>query len=199
MGGANIDNGAITEDKLAEDVKTKLNTTVTVPTNISAFTNDAGYAKTTEINTTISTEIAKIVAGANEDFDTLKEISDWILAHPESVAELNNKITTNTNAITQNTLDIEDNHSAILQAQLDIQTNTNSISDIKIKDVDSTAPLTVNNAGLLSVNCCPNTITGYTEIANNKKLINAETLKTVVNDKTKIATNEELVEILNTL
>ena len=46
-----------------------------------------------------SEEVAKIVANADTDFDTLKEIADWILAHPDSVADLNSKILANENAI----------------------------------------------------------------------------------------------------
>lgn len=41
----------------------------------------------------VAFQIAKIVAGADGDFDTLKEIADWIAAHPESVASLNSAIT----------------------------------------------------------------------------------------------------------
>lgn len=41
----------------------------------------------------VAFQIAQIVAGANGDFDTLKEIADWIAAHPNSVATLNSAIT----------------------------------------------------------------------------------------------------------
>lgn len=40
-----------------------------------------------------SEEVAKIVNGADESFDTLKEIADWIQAHPAEVTEMNSKIT----------------------------------------------------------------------------------------------------------
>ena len=39
-------------------------------------------------------EVAKIVAGADQSYDTLKEISDWIKGHPEDVADINSEITT---------------------------------------------------------------------------------------------------------
>ena len=48
---------------------------------------------------TVADKIAAIVAGANTSYDTLKEIADWILAHPNDVAALNLAITTNANAI----------------------------------------------------------------------------------------------------
>lgn len=47
----------------------------------------------------VAFQIAKIVAGAGEDFDTLKEIADWIATHPESVATLQSGITANAEAI----------------------------------------------------------------------------------------------------
>lgn len=48
----------------------------------------------------VAYQIAEIVAGADADFDTLKEIADWIAAHPDSVSALQSQITDNTNAIT---------------------------------------------------------------------------------------------------
>lgn len=38
-------------------------------------------------------EVTKIVADADEAYNTLKEISDWIISHPADVAEINSKIT----------------------------------------------------------------------------------------------------------
>lgn len=43
--------------------------------------------------------ITKIVAGAPDSLDTLKEISDWIANHAESASEMNSKIQDNTNEI----------------------------------------------------------------------------------------------------
>ena len=39
-------------------------------------------------------EVATIVAGADQSYDTLKEISDWIKGHPDNVPEINSEITT---------------------------------------------------------------------------------------------------------
>lgn len=47
----------------------------------------------------VAYQIAQIVAGADADFDTLKEIADWIAAHPDSVSALQSQITDNKNAI----------------------------------------------------------------------------------------------------
>jgi len=50
--------------------------------------------------TIASEEVAKIVAGADESYDTLKEIADWISSHATDAASMNSAITANTNNIT---------------------------------------------------------------------------------------------------
>lgn len=49
---------------------------------------------TSSVEGSVAFQIAQIVAGADGNFDTLKEIADWIAEHPESVATLNSAITT---------------------------------------------------------------------------------------------------------
>ena len=51
------------------------------------------YTKT-EADNKITEKVAEIVAGAPEDFDTLKEMSDWIASHENSAAEMNSAIQT---------------------------------------------------------------------------------------------------------
>ena len=58
--------------------------------NNKANTSDV-YTKTETDNKIIS-KVAEIVAGAPEDFDTLKEMSDWIASHENSAAEMNSEI-----------------------------------------------------------------------------------------------------------
>ena len=58
--------------------------------NNKANTSDV-YTKTETDNKIIS-KVAEIVAGAPEDFDTLKEMSDWIASHENSAAEMNSAI-----------------------------------------------------------------------------------------------------------
>lgn len=45
------------------------------------------------VNKLIAQEVAKIISSAPEDFDTLKEISDWISDHQDSAAAMNTEIT----------------------------------------------------------------------------------------------------------
>lgn len=47
----------------------------------------------------VSDGIAKVVAGAPEDFDTLKEMSDWISSHESSASAMNTQIQNNKEAI----------------------------------------------------------------------------------------------------
>ena len=51
------------------------------------------------ITKTVAAAIAEIVAGAPEDFDTLKELSDWIATHGSEATKLNSKVTKNTEDI----------------------------------------------------------------------------------------------------
>ncbi|MDE5771376.1 MAG: hypothetical protein K2I06_07075 [Ruminococcus sp.] len=59
------------------------------------------YYTKSQTNGLISEKVAEIVANAPEDFDTLKEISDWIANHEDSAAAMNSAIQANTAAITQ--------------------------------------------------------------------------------------------------
>ena len=56
------------------------------------------YTKT-ETDTKITEKVAEIVADAPEDFDTLKEMSDWISKHETSAASMNSAIQTNASNI----------------------------------------------------------------------------------------------------
>lgn len=57
--------------------------------------------KNTDMPNAISSELAKIVAGAPEKLDTLKELSDWIATHETSAATMNSTIQSNKNNITR--------------------------------------------------------------------------------------------------
>lgn len=54
-----------------------------------------------DINKQVAEIVAGIVANAPEDFDTLKEISDWIYYHEDSAAAMNSAIVANTAVIVQ--------------------------------------------------------------------------------------------------
>ena len=48
----------------------------------------------------VAYQIAQVVAGADESYDTLKEIADWISSHATDAAAMNSQISTNKNDIT---------------------------------------------------------------------------------------------------
>lgn len=48
---------------------------------------------------TVETRVQQVIDSAPQDFDTLKEISDWIDTHSSAAATMNSNITANTNAI----------------------------------------------------------------------------------------------------
>ena len=68
---------------------------IPVPTKTSDLDNDSGYQTNSEVSSTVAAEVAKIVADAPEDFDTLKEMSDWISQHEDSAAAMNSSILKN--------------------------------------------------------------------------------------------------------
>lgn len=59
----------------------------------------SNYYTKSQTDQRITSKVAEIVAGAPDDFDTLKEISDWIESHEDSAAAMNSAIATNTTAI----------------------------------------------------------------------------------------------------
>ena len=58
-------------------------------------------------------QIAAALAGADADFDTLKEMSDWLAEHKGSAAEMNSAIAANATAIATNKTATETNAAAI--------------------------------------------------------------------------------------
>lgn len=104
------DRQAVSEDRAAvETAKTEvLNVAESIPEDYSTLSADVSELKEdinnkantsdvytkTETDNKIISKVAEIVAGAPEDFDTLKEMSDWIASHENSAAEMNSAIQT---------------------------------------------------------------------------------------------------------
>ncbi len=87
---------------------------------------DEVYSKD-ETDSAITAKVAEIVAGAPEEFDTLKEMSDWLTEHSDSAATMNTAIQTNTKAIADNATAIEGNTANIEANTADIEQNKNDI------------------------------------------------------------------------
>ena len=71
-----------------------------IPSKVSELANDSNYQTAEQISSTVTTEIAKVVANAPENFDTLKEMSDWIAGHENDASTMNSAISDNKTAIT---------------------------------------------------------------------------------------------------
>lgn len=63
---------------------------------LAAMKSRGDYYTKAETDRHISDEVARIVSDAPEDFDTLRELSDWIATHEESAAAMNSAIQANT-------------------------------------------------------------------------------------------------------
>ena len=90
--------GFLTEHQDLTDYAKK-NEIPTVPSKVSELTNDSNYQTAEQVNSTVTTEIAKVVADSPEDFDTLKEMSDWIAGHEDDASAMNSAISDNKAAI----------------------------------------------------------------------------------------------------
>ena len=75
-------------------------------------------ADKSEVTESVTAAVAQIVADAPEDFNTLREMSDWITQHEDSAAAMNT-------AILQNAADIE----AVETQQADIQEQIDGITN----------------------------------------------------------------------
>ena len=93
---ASIDNYNDTDIKA--EIAKKADTTA-IPSKVSELTNDSNYQTAEQVNSTVTTEIAKVVADAPEDFNTLKEMSDWITGHEDDASAMNSAILDNKTAI----------------------------------------------------------------------------------------------------
>lgn len=81
-----------------------------IPSKVSDLENDSNYQTAEQVNSTVTAGIAKVVADAPEDFDTLKELSDWIAGHENDASAMNSAISdnkTNIETLQNNVSDIQ--------------------------------------------------------------------------------------------
>ena len=88
----------------------------TVDSNKSAIATLNGTG-TGSVKKTVTDEIAKVVANAPADFDTLKEISDWIDTHEDSASAMNTAISTNATNLS-NHINNKSNPHSVTKAQV---------------------------------------------------------------------------------
>ncbi len=63
--------------------------------NVPSQSADGGGITRAEVDGIVTEKIAGVVANAPEDFDTLREIADWIDGHEDSAAAMNSEIKAN--------------------------------------------------------------------------------------------------------
>lgn len=88
-----------------------------------------------EVNGIVTEKIAEVVANAPEDFDTLKEIADWIDGHEDSAAAMNSEIKANTADISdiQTEQETQNGDISALQSGLSQISNPNLIDNPDFK------------------------------------------------------------------
>lgn len=114
------------------------------------------------VKKTVADEIAKVVAGAPESFDTLKELSDWIATHGQDAAEMNSAIVALQN-ILDGIGDTESGEKATVVAYV-----TDAIAALNIGDYATAAQLTAL-AGRVT------TLEGTSHTHANKELLDTYT------------------------
>lgn len=130
------------------------------------------YTKT-ETDTKITEKVSELIANAPAEFDTLKEMSDWLLEHEDSAAAMNSAIqknaediaTANTN-ISKNTADITTANAAITKNASDISAANTNIQK-NVDDITAVKNSIAINKSTLGVQCKnlfkPKQNAGYTQ------------------------------------
>lgn len=86
------------------------------------------YYTTAETDEKITEKVSEIVAGAPDDFNTLKEMSDWLLEHEDSAATMNSAIQKNASDISIANAAIQKNKTDILSANAEIVKKVDKVS-----------------------------------------------------------------------
>lgn len=110
------------KSKIGTDESTIKSNTKRIEANETAISTLNGTGDGS-VKKAVSDGIAKVVAGAPEDFDTLKEMSDWIDSHESSASAMNSQIQDNKKAI--------DNHASNgdIHVTTENKTNWNKVSE----------------------------------------------------------------------
>lgn len=91
---------AYDDTKVKADIAANTKSINEVKTSVQTNTADIKVLKgDAATEGSVAFQIAQIVAGASTDFDTLKEIADWISSHGDDAATMNTSISTNASDI----------------------------------------------------------------------------------------------------
>ena len=100
--------------------------------NVPSQSADGGGGITRdEVNDIVTDKIAEVVANAPEDFDTLREIADWIDGHEDSAAAMNSSIKANAADISDIQTEQQTQNSSIsaLQTEMEQKADLSSVSN----------------------------------------------------------------------
>ena len=169
------DSNTLAQNDSALDAQVKKNT--------DAITTLNGTG-TGSVTKTVSDAVAKVVANAPSDFDTLKEISDWISTHTESASTMNSQIQTNKSDIATLKTGLSDEIARAKGAESTLTTNLNS-EITRAKGIEKT--LTDNLGGHTIKSNVPEdakfTDTVYDDTALKSRVSTAESNITTINGK----------------
>lgn len=113
-----------------------------IPSKVSELTNNSNYQTAEQVNSTVTTEIAKVVADAPEDLNTLKEMSDWIASHENDASAMNSAISDNKTAITA----LQTGKADKSEVPTTVSELTDSSSYAKKTDIPTTLPANGGNS-----------------------------------------------------
>ena len=112
VGGEVPTSSGVSKEYVDSELSKKANNS-DIPTKVSGLQNDSNYqtdtdvataltpyAKSADVTKEITNKVAEIIADAPEDFNTLKEMSDWISNHENDASAMNSAISDNKTAIT---------------------------------------------------------------------------------------------------
>lgn len=122
-----IVNSAILKGVLVEVVK-KIHNEYNELNNTLIETKEKLDSLDTEVNERIAQEVTKIITDADEDFDTLKEISDWIKSDTTGAARMQSDILNNQNMIS--TLDVNKADKGTYEATKEFVRDANVTIDV---------------------------------------------------------------------
>ena len=133
--------GIATDSSLAELQAIVDANSVSISTLLGKTAEDPDGDAGLSVRDIAAEETAKIVAGADEDYDTLKEIADFIKSDISGTAELISKVDANTKAIADETAratGIEEGLATRIKALEDAGAEENTIESIKVNGVNLT-------------------------------------------------------------
>lgn len=121
------------EENARKEADAALQTQVTANKTAIDTLNGTGEGSVTK---TVADKIAEVVSDAPEDFDTLKEISDWISSHENDASAMNTAIQANKTGIETNTSDIASLKAAdtTLQGNIDSEASAREAADTALEE-----------------------------------------------------------------